>query len=225
MVYPESLDFSKDETLILRYITLKPSLIKNIKLKDDSSNIECHNLIEMKLCKVSFAHFRNEYTSGYYNTSHSNNEVNFTIYYDIPPIFVNLPEVNIIEFAINEYDNNNTLYTGTNNILYFVTNSGSTKLSLNTTFSNDKNDKVIDGTCELWQPENENVRLICKLSDIFDYEEQNLYLNEYSFNHYNNKLIFYTDSKNITVRQLSTNIGILYSDKQEININDKIDSY
>ena len=236
LVYPESLDFSKDETLILRYIILKPSLIKNIKLKDDSSNIECHNLNEMKLCKVSFAHFRNEYASGNYNTSYSNNEVNFTIYYDIPSIFVNLPEVNIKEFAINEYDNNNILYTGTNNILHFVTNykgpisniltnSDSTKLSFNTTFSNDKNDKVIDGTCELWQPENENVRLVCKLSDTFDYEEQNIYLNEYSFNYYNNKLIFYTDSKNITVRQLSTNIANLYSDKQEININDQTDTY
>jgi len=70
LVYPENLDFSKDKTLILRYITLKPSLMKNIKLKEDSSNIECHNLNEMKLCKVSFAHFRKEYDGGYYNTSH-----------------------------------------------------------------------------------------------------------------------------------------------------------
>ena len=236
LVYPENLDFSKDESLIIRYIIPQPSLIKNIKIKKDSSNIECYNLNEMKLCKVSFAHFRNEYISGYYNTLCSNNEINFTIFYDSPKIYVNLPEINKINFAINEINNNKIIYTGVNNILYLVTNFNDSisniftpfyynRFSFKTTFSNDKNNKLINGKCDIWQPENENVRLICKLEETFDYGKQNISLNDYIINYNNNKLLFYTDSKNITVKQIFTNISVLYSDKQEININDKINSY
>jgi len=195
-----------------------------------------NNLNEMKLCKVSFAHFRNEYNTGIYNTFHSNYENNFTIYYDIPPIKVTLPEIKKKEFVISELNNNNTIYIGADNILNLVTNfndsisniftfTDTDRFVFNTTFSNDKNDKLINGICDLWQPENENTRLICKLAEAFDYGEQNICLNDYSINYNNNKLIFYTDSKNITVKQISKNITILYADKQEININDKISSY
>ena len=57
LVYPEILNFTLDDKLIIRYIMTDSSLAQNIKLNPDSSDLECENFYKMKKCIVPFIHF------------------------------------------------------------------------------------------------------------------------------------------------------------------------
>ena len=231
LFYPAILDFSNDNNLIIRLIMSKPSLAKNISIDSSSSNLECHDLDEMKICNISFVYFRGKYNGNYY--FYHSNENESIIYYGCSPIYVNLSK--IIQLSIDDNNNNFTQYMGTDNILYFVTNYIDSlnifdnleysKISFPVKIKNNKNTKIIDGICNLWKSNDKYIRLICTLNEKFDYEEQIISLSEYTFNHNNYTIYFYTSSKNLIVKQLNKQISFLYSDQQEISINDETDSY
>ena len=232
-IYPQKLDFTKNNILTIRYIITDPSLINHIKLNKNSSNLYCHNLEGMKKCFISYAHFRNKVNEIYY-TNYLNSYYFSEIYPALSPFEVILPKENIIEFIIDDDNNKNKKYIGEEKMLYFVTNYNDTlnifdfnenKISFNANFSNNMNDKIIKAICNLWKPHDENIRLICKLNDKFDNIEQFVYLNEVFLNFKNYKIIIYTTAKNIIVNQLKSNISFLYSDKQIINMQNEIDSY
>ena len=229
--YPGILDFSKDANIIIRLIMPSPSSFKKIKLISDSLDLECLDLKEMKLCNISFTYFKKQF-SGNFNFYHENdNHIN--IYYGCHPIYANLSK--IIDLSIKNIYNISTQYMGNDYILYFSTNYidsanifnnlESNELSFPLKFSNNKNDKNIDGNCNLWEPDNDFMRLICKLNDKFENEEQIIYLNDNWFNFNDYKIFFYTFDEYLIVRQLNSKISFLYSDKQELNINNYIDSY
>ena len=232
--YPLILDFSKNDEQVIRYITSTPSLINNIKLKKTSSDIECKDLHGMKKCLVSFAHFKKKSDEIYY-TYYKNHLLQSSIYDTLTPFEVIFPLIHSIELIVDDENNKNIQYIGQNKILYFITNYSDTsnifdlnensKFSFNAKFSNDKNNKVIKGVCNIWKPYNDKIRLICKLEENFDNEEQIIYLNEYSSNYKDCKIMFYTTAKNLLVHKLNSNIAFLYSDRQVINIENNIDSY
>ena len=171
-VYPQIFDFYKNEEVIVRYITSTPSLINNIKLKIDSSYLECQDLHGMKKCLVSFAHFKKQTNEKYY-TFYINHLFETTIYYNLLNFEVIFPHENVIELSIDKENNKNMQYIGQDKILYFITNysdtsnifdlSENSKFSFNAKFSNDKNHKVIKGVCDFWKPYNDKIRLICQL--------------------------------------------------------------
>ena len=230
-VFPEILDFSNKDALIIRYLTNSPTLTKNIKLILSSSNLECHDLNEMKKCIVSYTHLRNN-SPGNFFTYYKNYLDEFNVYYSLPPFDITLPQVNALELIIEDYNNQNTLYLGKEPVLYLLSNFSdalnifdNSEFNIDITFSNNMNNKVVKGNCNLWKTNDQNIRFICKLKDNFENGEQIIYLNEYSFNYKEYKLLFYSNAKNIHTKQLKSKIAFLFSDNQEININDYTDTY
>ena len=94
LIYPEKLDFSSEDSLIIRYIT--PSTAK-LRLIQNSSNLDCDsNLNGMIKCNVSHYYFM-EKKSIYYDTYYSKYEHSYnitSIYYDASPFEVILPKDN-----------------------------------------------------------------------------------------------------------------------------------
>ena len=79
-------------------------------------------------------------------------------------------------------------------------------------------DKNYLANCRLWKPQNENIRIICKfnenlISGKIKFEEAKLI--------YENYEITLMEEDDIKINQLDSNITVLYSNKQEINITDK----
>ena len=235
--YPEFLNFKESgkESLIISFIMTKPSLNKNIKFNLYSSDLECKDLIGMKKCIVSLANFRND-SSDYFYIYHSNTYTKeTTLFYGVNPILVTLPEMKSIELSIGEENNFIQYLSGANSIIYFVTNYKDTldiidsseisKLSFNVKFTDNLNDKIINSSCYLWKPLKENIRLICKLNDKFDNGEQIISFYDTSIKYGDYFLFLYKNYQNLKINSLNTNISFLYSDIQEINIDDNIDTY
>ena len=231
-VYPDTLDFSNKDAFVIRYIITNPALTKNVKLVSGSSNLQCEDLNEMKKCIIPYTHLRRNNT-GYFFTHYSNSSNIFTEYYTLLPIYVNLPSVVSFDLIIDNSNNKNILYIGQEPVLYLVTNFDDTssnifddsKFSFNVTFNNNKNDKIIEGNCDLWKTKDSKIRFICKLKDIFENDEQNIYVDENSFTYNNYKIIFYTNTNDLKANQFTSNISFLYSDKREINMETSINSY
>ena len=240
LIYPDYLNFYNNDMLIIRYIMSTPSDIQNIRLNQNASNLGCIDLIEMKLCYVSLAHFRSEYADGNYYTYHLIKQ-EYIKYYGLSPIDIVLPRNDIIELYINQIDNSNIQYLGKDNILYFITNykdtsnifdnsqissfSYNVKLSIRT-YSYYNN--VINGTCHFWKPINENIRLICKLIiDNYGTNFNNIYFNENIFNYKSYKFAIYSNESILDIKQiLYKEISFLYTDNiQVINMNDNNSSY
>ena len=238
LIYPNILDFTKNDTLVVRYITQNPSNAERIKINSEASYLGCKNLEGMKLCYVSLAHFRRK-SNGIYFCSHSFHYRDSSIYYGTSSINVILPKINAIEFSIEDSQNNFTQYLGKDNILYFLINYNNTsnildnsetsKFSFNAKFSNDIIGKVVDGSCYFWFPKQENIRIICKLDYKLEEGEilyYNMYINENYFHYKNYTFIYYSNSQNLDIIQTNSEISFLYSDEnQEINMDDGTDSY
>ena len=225
-LYPDILDFSNKDNFIIRFIMPNPSLSKNITLNKDSSILECNDLDELKICNISYKYFKGK-QSGYYYPYYSNENESFI--FSSSPFNVVLSK--IIEIYIEDRENPSLQYMGKDNILYLVTqyidklNLFNDSVSFNLKFSNNKNDKIIEGVCKLWNPNNDYIRLMCKLNEKFENEEQIIYLKEDKFIYNNYKIYFYCNAKNITVKQVNSEIAFLYSLEQKIIIDDNIDLY
>ena len=224
-VYPQKLDFVNNDNVILRYIIPTPSINDNIRLNPDLQDLNCKNLEGMKLCNISSDYFKNRNTA-YYYTYLRNSTGEYNPYYSIPPIDVIFP--NDIDLTIDD-KNNEIQYLGKDNILYFVTNYIDSSNVLDTSgfsfdakISNNKTDKVIDGTCNLWEPNNKEVRIICKLKDKFEVGDNSLftiYLNKNIMKYKNYIFTFGTNAKNLYVMETNSEISFLYSDPHSFSMN------
>ena len=223
---PEILDFQNYDNFTIRIIMHNPSLSKNIRLNSDSSNLECHDLNEMKICNISYDYFK-EKQSGYFYPYYSNENVSFIFGSSL--IYVNLSKTIII--PIEDRINPSVQYMGKDNIIYLVStftdksNKFYNLIPFNLSFSNNKNDKIIDGVCKLWKPNIGYIRLICKLNESFENEEQIIYLNDKKIYYNGDIIIFYSTAKNIMVKQSNSEIAFLYSNLQEIIIDQNTDIY
>ena len=226
LLYPELLNFSVNDNLVFRFIMPNPSLSKNIILNLDSPLLDCHDLDELKICNVSYIYFRGKQSGNYYPYYSYGKEM---FIFGCSPIYVDISK--IIELPIKDEGNPSIQYMGKDNIIYLVTqyidksHIFNDSVSFNLKFSNNRNGKIINGDCRLWNPNDEYTRLICKLNERFDNVEQIIYLNEESFIYNGYKIIFYNTARNITVKQLNSEIAFLYSLEQKRSIDDNIDSY
>ena len=124
-----------------------PSLSKNIRLNKDSSNLECHDLNEMKICNVSYLYFKGN-QSGYFHPYYSNENGSFI--FACSPIYVDLPKIVII--PIEDKGNPSVQYMGKDNTILLVTQFiDKTNIVNNLTPFNLKfsNNKIIEGVCKL----------------------------------------------------------------------------
>ena len=233
-LYPDILDFSYKNISYLYYKMSSPSNSNNIKF-NCSSFLSCENLNSMKKCFINIDLF-NSKKNGFYYSYHLNHLNSFSIYYDVNPINIIFEEEITIE--IEDKDNDNLIKIGKNGILYLVTNYydndnifDSTKLeniNFKGSFSDNIKNKIYEPNCKLWKPLNENIRLICKFNESLENKDQeiNIYINNVTFIYIKEINITITSkAKNIRIKQLTTDISFLYSDKQIINIEDTKNIY
>ncbi len=97
-----------------------PSLCSNIKLSTEYTDLNCKNLIGMKICFISFTHFRGK-ESGEYYTYHTDYFGKDVKYYDVPAITVTLPKINFIDISIDDHLNQKVKYISENPIIDFET--------------------------------------------------------------------------------------------------------
>ena len=100
-VYPEEIDFNKQDSFIISYETDYPERLNNIRLNKYSSGLECEDKNHIKECKVTQAHFTK---NGDYNT-YIDNSFGYTIIsYEIPTIKVTLKEGSDSDDSDYDYD-------------------------------------------------------------------------------------------------------------------------
>jgi hypothetical protein len=87
-VYPDSLNFTSQDNLIIKYQTDNPNKLNGIKLnKDSSTDLQCIDKKGYKECTVPQSHFKE---SGDYYTYYTNSLGDKVISYEIPKIQITL---------------------------------------------------------------------------------------------------------------------------------------
>ena len=206
---------------------------KNLRLIPDSNDLQCKNEDKIQKCIVSRDYFENK-KSGYYYTYQLNNNNEYSIYYNLLPFKVILPDNNIY-LRIKKEDNSQIINVGQNGVIYFTTHYDDIERNLfnindiedNTKFSSiikDKNNNEYNVNCKLWKPKNEKIKIICNINGNLKYTQQYIILNEISLN-YKEYNIFIIPRNYVLVNQYNYDISFLYSDKQIINIMPNINSY
>ena len=236
LTYPETLDYTNNDSIIIRYIMNDPSLAKNIKLNPDETDLNCENLNGLKKCFVSKAHFLNHILTNY-RTLHSNHEGESSIYYESSVIKVILPEEDIIKIFIKDEDNNQEINIGKSGIIYFITNYtdkvekifNDNNLEDKTEFKatlSDNNFIKYDAACRLWQPINDKLRIFCKLNESLSQQSTIITLDSTILNYNNHKIAIINQMNfGIKINQLNTNIPFIYYDIQNINVVKEKDLY
>jgi len=91
-VYPEILDFTKEDVLTVDFIVGKKNLLTGITFNEEAEDLICETFdYVIKRCKVPKSHFNGK-KSGYYFTKHSNHLNGKSTSYEAPPIKIILPE-------------------------------------------------------------------------------------------------------------------------------------
>ena len=91
--YPQTLNFTLEESLNISYIMSSPYHSGNIALNPDSDYLTCSDLANIKTCIVPLSHFQGK-SSGYYDTYHFfeyNGSLINSSYYESDPFYVILP--------------------------------------------------------------------------------------------------------------------------------------
>ena len=236
--YPQILDFSKKDSIdILLAHSASIFPYESIKLNSENDeNIKCNNYEFMAKCKININHFKNK-QSGFYNLYYKNFLDEYSMFYEINPFKIILPK--FLEISLEkEYINNNYQILGQNSLLYLVTNFNDTENDFNLfdiekccfkgNFSiiKDNEINIYEPVCNLWKPINENIRIFCSFEENFEIGEHNIFFNKVNFFYKNRYYITINlGNKNIRIKQLNTNISFIYSEKQEINIENSINIY
>ena len=229
---PELLNFTSKESLTIKFLASKPSLLYNLKLVPDSDNLACKTLNGLKKCIIPILHIIERERNYYYLNQTSDYLFSF-LRHELSPIKVILPE-NIIRIYANDEEYGKKIILGKNNFFSLGTNyydlnnifdnsDIEEKIYFNTTiksfcyFSN--NYFFVNVSCRFWKPKNDNIRLLCKLNEGLGNSDNSIKMNPaiFSYKQYNIAIII-TNSFNINDIQTRKNIPFLYSDKQVIKI-------
>ena len=90
-VYPEILDFSKNDSLTVEYYTYSPEYVTGLTFNEKAEDLACEITGYVIKCVVPKSHFKGK-KNGYYFTKHRNQFEGKSISYEIPPIKVILPD-------------------------------------------------------------------------------------------------------------------------------------
>ena len=231
---PSVLNFTIKEEITIELLISYSSRTNYIRIVPDSNDLNCKNVNDfVKRCIVTKSHFEN-FISGNYDIYHSNHLNKYSKFYEVPSFQVILPKDNKITMRINQRNNNNSIKFGKQGTLYFVTSYKDNQRHI---FDNifiedisfkskiqDLNNNEYDVFCKLWSPNEDYVRIFCDLNKKLKYSKQNITLSEVSFN-FGQYEIAIIQEEPIEVEQIDYDISFLYSNKQNININDKTQVY
>ena len=87
-MYPQILDFTKCDSLIIEYGIENPNSLVGISLNENADDLNCNTIGgEVKRCTVSKSHFAGK-KNGYYFTKHNNHLGGKSTSYESPPVKV-----------------------------------------------------------------------------------------------------------------------------------------
>ena len=232
--YPYSLNLTLEESVTIKYLMDDPTLENQIfisydDIPKDKKNLTCENYGNIKSCNIPITYFE-ERKSGNYYTYHIGPNGNIAPYYEAASFNFILPPSNLIIMRIKEKGNSDDIIIGNNGIITFVTNYNDSiknifnekDLEKNFTFNvslTDENKRYYYATCRLWNPKEENIRIFCFLNETLEYESQKITLNNPRF-YYKDYDVIIISEYSIRVKQMNYNMPFLYSEKQEIALND-----
>ena len=235
--YPEILNFTSAESLIIRYIMSDPSLAANPRI-NIYEDLECVDLDEMKKCLVPLSHFRGK-KIGYYGTYHLHEYYygqSFK-YNELSPIYVEKLNDNDIVINIPKKENQGRRDIGDEGTLDYITDYNDSennifdsfdieeKTTFQTSFIEEKSGNNYKISCRLWKPNYGNLRIFCKLKEsLKDNDDYHIKINNYNFNYGKYNIFINFDLNRLWFFQLKY-APFLYSDEQIINIEDEKDFY
>ena len=86
LVYPEILDFTKEDSLTIDYFLENPDDVYGMTFNENAKDLECEEVgRRIKRCKVPKSHFKGKKT-GYYFIKHTNHLNKKSVFYEAPPI-------------------------------------------------------------------------------------------------------------------------------------------
>ena len=231
-IYPTILNYYLNDSINIDiYYYGNSDKIPKITLNPDSKNeLTCNNLENgIQRCIVPKNHFdgkgNGDYPIFYYNYLNKK-----TTIYQLSPIQVILPKENEIIIRIKKEDNKKIIKIGQKGVLFLITNFKDENntfkdilISFNSTIK-DQNNYKYNVNCKLWIQKNENSKIICKLNENLIYNNQKILLNNIEIT-YNAHNIIITQQEPFEVEQLDNYISFLYSDEQNIEIEEGIKSY
>ena len=229
---PKVLNFTLEERITVDFGLSFPEYSNGIKFNPEANDLECVNINTIyKRCMVPKSHFSKK-NSGYYYTHHANYFKKSIIFYESSPLEVILPG-NEIFISINKENNKDKIILKRRNAVFALVTDYNNKekkifdSNVNITFPAifiyKRYDEEYFADCRLWVPKEDNLRIICKSDNYFDYSD--IYLND--------TVIFYKDYR-INIEQKESiefelcyddYIPFLYSDRQTLNINNNVDLY
>ena len=234
-VHPKVLDFSKYDKITIYYLMNSYSVNPKIKLNPDSSALEFinGNYEHYKSYRVERKHFENKKSGYYYSYYYIINYDYNSIFYELPPIQVVIPNDYKIFLNILKQGNPNTIQIGENGMFILITNYNDNEYNILDKFGieqisfitliEDDNGKDYQISCRFWKPNIGNIRLICTLQSklinfrYFYFGEIQIYYNKYTIDIYSNDYLEF--------QQLENDIPLLYSEPQNINIIEQKNSY
>ena len=122
-VSPDVLNFKSElDVKVIEFFMNNQNETRNISLNPSLGDLSCIDYINAwtKRCFVYKDHFKNK-ESGYYYVYHLNHLNKYTIFYELPPIYVDLPKNYNIFMKIIKEKNKNVIEVGLKGTLYFVT--------------------------------------------------------------------------------------------------------
>ena len=226
--FPIYIDLSLNNSANLKFIIDSAIYMNHLRLNLDSEDIKCESTFDVLDCELPLSHFKNK-NSGYYYIYYPNNNNIWQILYDANPIYVKLPEEDVIVLRIIEENNKNIIKVGENGTLYFVTDYNDSennffeqniedKLNIETVLFDEKGNDF-NVICRLWKQDNGIIRIFCDLRESLRFSEQNITLKTTKFSY--NKQNFSIYSKDsLKVSQINSSILFMYYNPQFIYLND-----
>ena len=231
--YPKILDLTSQDSIEISFSLPLNGLNFEIKLSPENDKLNCDNLLGMLNCIVPLSHFDYE-NSGYFNMHYLNSRGDLSIYYEVTPFKVLLPERKIIQIKIKQEQNTKTVVIGTKGTLYFITDYIDTEnifdsdieetIKLVTTiFDEEKNNYEVN--CRLFKPTGEKLAIICNLAENLKKEIQDITLRTIRFQYKEYNITIISETSVLRVNQLNYTIPFIYSDHQNINMSDGTEIY
>ena len=235
--FPKVVNFNLNKTYVIN-LAMYPLGYRKTKLNLNLRDLDCDIFNEYVLrCYVNRKYFRNE-KSGYYHIYQNISIDEYSTFYEFSPLQVIIPNDDIsydITYIniISEFDGFTVEPRG---ILYFVIDNNETDIFDSSDLENteftaefigfDKNDYYYyNAECKLYKLNiNKNISIICRLNETLKKEYQKMTINEASLNYKNYNISFILNN-HIFVRQVNYSFPFLYSEEQNITIDEENQEY
>ena len=188
--YPEILDFTKEESLVIYFFTTKANRFNHIKINKDGEDLECQDIEDIKKCIVTRNHFKDK-KNGYYFIHYKNNANKYIPIYDSFGIDIVVPYIIIqanVNFECNVGSKNGifVFHTSTNDKRDFFDDSDIEEKTHFDLQIKSENNNIYNIYCRLWRDWQNTIAIICDLKKELK-EDEIFSIRDFIFFNYNSK--------------------------------------